>query len=215
MSMSSVVATFEANIAPLQAALTQATTSINATALAMRAAGDNMGNAFTKAGTTATKSSSNMREALMGIGVTAAGVGTAIAAGLGVAVKTFADFEQQITNAGVIAGASRKEIDQLKETAIQLGASTSKSSSEVAAAMTEMARSGFKVNEIIAAMPGVISASVASNEDLARTSEVVTAALNGFQLKASDASHVADVMAQTANMSAAGINDLGLNNSPI
>jgi TP901 family phage tail tape measure protein len=61
----------------------------------------------------------------------------------------------------------------------------------------------------MAAMPGVIAASEASGEDMARTTEVMTAALNGFGLEASKAAHVADVLAEVANRTNADINDMG------
>lgn len=139
-----------------------------------------------------------------GFGVAAAGIG----AGLGVAVKTAADFDTAMRKAGAIAGANTQEFNAMKESALQLGATTSKSGSEVAGAMTELAAKGFDANQVIAAMPGIISAAEASGEDLALTSDTVSSALNAFGMEASDATKVADVMAMTANKSAAGIEDL-------
>lgn len=143
----------------------------------------------------------------LGVGFTAAGVG--IAAGLGMAVKTAADFESQMSRVQAISGATDSEFTKLNETALQLGASTSKSASEVAIGMENMAAMGFSVNEIMSAMPGVISAAEASGSDLALTSEVVASALNGFGMEASEASKVADILAMTANISAASIDDMG------
>lgn len=135
--------------------------------------------------------------------------GTGVALGLGYAVKTGMDFEAQMSRVGAIAGASESDLQRLKDTAIELGASTSKSATEVAIGMEEMAAAGFEVNEIIAAMPGIIAAAEASGEDMARVTEVVTAALNGFGLEAEEASKVADILAQAANDSAAAVNDFG------
>ncbi|MCK1997961.1 phage tail tape measure protein [Psychrobacillus psychrodurans] len=74
--------------------------------------------------------------------------------------------------------------------------------------MTEMAAKGFTANQTIAAMPGVIAAAEASGEDLALAADTVASALNIFGLEASESSRVADVLAMTANMSAAGITDM-------
>lgn len=133
----------------------------------------------------------------------------AIAGGLGFAVKKAADFDSQIRKAGAIAGASAKELDAMKQAALELGATTSESASSVALAMTEMAAKGFTANEAIAAMPGVISAAEASGEDLALAADTVASALNIFGLEASESSRVADILAESANTSAAGIDDLG------
>lgn len=135
--------------------------------------------------------------------------GGAIAAGLGLAVNKSMDFESQISRVGAIAGASGKELDALRDSALELGASTSKSASEVAIAQEGLAALGFTATDVIAAMPGVISAAESSGADMAQTAEVMASALNIFGLEAAESSRVADILAQTANMSAADINDMG------
>lgn len=124
-------------------------------------------------------------------------------------LQTAADFEQQMRKVGVIAGATSEEMKMLSDTALKLGADSSLSASEVAVAMGELAAKGMDANKIVGAMPGIIAAAEASGEDLALTSEVVTSALNAFGLEAEKASHIADVMAMSANKTAAGVADLG------
>lgn len=134
--------------------------------------------------------------------------GAAIAGGLGAAVSTAADFDTAMRKAGAIAGASASELDAMKQSALELGASTSQSASGVANAMTEMAAKGYDANQVIAAMPGVISAAEASGEDLALAADTVASALNIFGMEASESGKVADILAQTANSTAAGIGDM-------
>jgi TP901 family phage tail tape measure protein len=147
-------------------------------------------------------------QAIGDLGKIITGFGLAVAAGLGGAVKVAADFDTAIRKAGAIAGASAKELDDMKAAALDLGATTSKSAKEVANAMTELAAKGFDANQTIAAMPGIIKAAEASGEDLALVSDTITSALNAFRMEASEANKVADVMAMTANKSAAGIADM-------
>jgi TP901 family phage tail tape measure protein len=184
MAIAEVVARFVADTSQMTAAMKKAESQIQSTAHHMQTAGSNMGLVFTAAG-------------------------AAIAAGLGFAVKKSMDFEAQIDRVGAIAGATGSDMGRLKQAALDLGASTSKSATEVAQGMELMAASGFNTNQIIKAMPGVIAAAEASGEDMARVTEVVTAALNGFGLEASKATHVADVMAMAANRSNASVDDLG------
>lgn len=132
----------------------------------------------------------------------------AVTAGATSAVKTFADFDTAIRKAATIAGASDSEFVAMGEAAKELGASTSLSASQVAEAMTEMAAKGYDATQVIDAMPGVIAAAEASGEDLAMTSDVVATALNVWGMEASEASDVADVLAMTANKTAAGIGDM-------
>lgn len=133
----------------------------------------------------------------------------AIGAGLGFAVKKAADFDTQIRKAGAIAGASTEELDKMKQSALELGATTSQSASSTAAAMTELAAKGMSANEVIAAMPGIISAAEASGEDLALAADTVSSALNIWGFEASESSRIADVLTESANSSAAGIDSLG------
>jgi TP901 family phage tail tape measure protein len=132
----------------------------------------------------------------------------AIGGALGFAVKKSMDFEAQIDRVGAISGANAEELKALEKSALDLGASTSKSATEVAQAQEIMATMGYKTNEIIAALPGVIAAAEASGEDMALVADTVSSALNAFGLSASEASRVADVLAQAANDSAAGIQDM-------
>lgn len=170
---------------------------------------------FSKTMSKLNKETSNAFQAVgtLGAGMTAAGAG--IAVGLGYAVKTATDFNAQMSRVSAVSNATGDQLNDLRQTALDLGASTSKSASEVALGMEEMAKKGFEVNEVIAAMPGIIAAAEASGEDMALVSNVVASALNSFQLEASEASRVADIMAMTANKSSADVNDLGWKCCPV
>lgn len=133
---------------------------------------------------------------------------TAIGGALGFAVKKSMDFEAQLDRVGAVAGATPAEIKKLEQAALDLGASTSKSATEVAQGMEIMGAMGYNTNQILAAMPGIIAAAEASGEDMALVADTVSAALNSFGLEAAEAARVADVLAQAANDSAAGIQDM-------
>ena len=131
-----------------------------------------------------------------------------IAAGFGLSVKTAADFEQEMARVGAISQSSKKDMKAMSDQAIELGANTSKSAQEVALGMEELAALGFDAKEIMGAMPGVIAAAEASGSDMAQTSKVMASAMNAFGLEATESTHIADVLAQTANQSAADITDM-------
>ena len=142
------------------------------------------------------------------IGTAFTAAGGAIAVGLGFAVNKAMDFDAQMSRVGAISGATGSDLQALRQTALDLGAATSKSASEVAVGFELMAAKGYDAQQIIAAMPGVIAAAEASGEDMALVADTVASALNAFGLEASQASRVADVLAMSANASAAGVNDL-------
>lgn len=132
-----------------------------------------------------------------------------VVAGFGAAIKTGADFEGQMSRVGAIAGASKTQLKAMSDQAVDLGAKTSLSASEVAKGMEELAALGMNTNQIMKAMPGVISAAEASGSDLATTATIMASSLNSFNLKASDSGHVADLLATAANDSAADVQYMG------
>jgi TP901 family phage tail tape measure protein len=150
----------------------------------------------------------SFEETLTSIQTAAAAVGAGVVAAIGVSVKTAQEFEAQMSRVKAISGATDEEFKALEKSALDLGASTSKSASEVAIGFENMAAMGMNANDIIAAMPGVIAAAEASGSDMAQTADVMASALNIFGLKASEATKVADILAKTANISAASLDDM-------
>ena len=154
---------------------------------------------------------------LTGIGKKMSGVGDMMTLGittplLGIAtagMKVATDFEYAMSQVQAISGATGDEFDSLREEAIQLGADTAFSSTEVADAMTEMAKAGWSSQQILDGMEGVLDAAAASGTGLATTSTIMADAISGFGLEASDATRVADLLTQAANAGTIGIEDLG------
>jgi len=130
--------------------------------------------------------------------------------GVGVAgLKVATDFEKAMSGVQAITGATGEDFEKLRETAIDLGATTAFSSGEVAEAMTEMAKAGWSTTQIIEGMAGVLDATAASGESLGTVSTIVADAITGFGLSAKDSARVADLMTQAANSGTIGVSDLG------
>ncbi len=146
-----------------------------------------------------------MKAATVAITGTAAALGGVAAA----AIKVGSDFESQMSRVKAISGATGEEFEQLKEQAMQLGADTSFSASQAAEGMENLAAAGFTTSEIMSAMPGLLNLAAASGEDLASSSDIAASTLRGFGLAASDAAHVADVLAANANRTNSSVADTG------
>jgi TP901 family phage tail tape measure protein len=142
-------------------------------------------------------------------GTAAVGMGAVAGAALFHVAKTGADFEQAITNVGAVMGKNRGQIADLEKEAMRLGVVTQFSSSEVADGMEMMARKGFDAQEILQGIPGVLNAVAASGEGMAEVTTIVGSTIRGFGLDAANASHVADVLAFSAEKTGATITDLG------
>ena len=151
-----------------------------------------VGKSLTSVGTTLTKN----------VTVPLAGIAT-------VGLKIASDFESAMSNVKAISGATGEEFDELRQKAIDLGGSTAFSATEVADAMTEMAKAGWSTEQIIAGMGGVLDAAAASGESLGTVSTIVADAITGFGMEAAESTRVADLLTQAANAGTIGINDLG------
>lgn len=128
--------------------------------------------------------------------------------------RAFIDFDSIITGAAAKAGATADEMEMMRQKASQFGADFPISATQAAEGMDRLAAAGYDANQVIGVMPSVITAAVASGEDLATTSDVVSNALNIWNLKQGDieqnAMKVADVVQMAANKSSLGMADFGL-----
>lgn len=135
------------------------------------------------------------------------------AAGIGFgiydAIKSYADFEKEMSAVKAISGATGAEFDMLTEKARQMGADTKFSATESAQAFEYMAMAGWKTDDMMNGIEGVMNLAAASGEDLGRVSDIVTDALTAFGLQASDSAHFADVLAAAATSSNTNVGMMG------
>lgn len=125
------------------------------------------------------------------------------------AVKSYATFEGTLKQVQIVAGGTQADMDMLGDKAIEIGSKTSKGAQEVVEAMVDFAKLGFTATETADAMEGIVYAAEASGSAVDTTAQIVAAALNTWNLAASDSEHIADVLAETANKTAADMTDLG------
>ncbi|MDQ0150564.1 phage tail tape measure protein [Eubacterium multiforme] len=126
-----------------------------------------------------------------------------------VGIKVGMDFESQMSRVKAISGATGDQFKELEDQALSLGQSTAFSAKEVAEGMENLASAGFNTKEIMEAMPGLLDLAASSGEDLATSSDIAASTLRGFGLEASQAGHVADVLAKNAGATNAAVKDTG------
>tara|TARA_R110000744_G_scaffold168571_1_gene286283 strand:+ start:13865 stop:17650 length:3786 start_codon:yes stop_codon:yes gene_type:complete len=110
-------------------------------------------------------------------------------------ISTFTDFQFAIKQVGVISGATATELKALEDQAKELGATTAFTANEVANLQIELAKLGFDSKDINNMTSSVLDLSFAFGDDLGTTAEQVGITLRAFNLDASEASRVTDVMA--------------------
>ena len=104
---------------------------------------------------------------------------------------------------------SQDQMDALRDTAREMGATTKFSASEAADAMGYMALAGWDDAQVIAGIPGVLNLAAAANMDLAKASDIVTDTMTPFGMAAERAGEAADVFAYAQANSNTTVEALG------
>ncbi|MCR6491713.1 phage tail tape measure protein [Cellulomonas sp. P24] len=144
------------------------------------------------------------------VGTTLLAVGAVVAAGIGVAVKSFADFSAEMAQVRTLAHASAADMNLLTDAAKSAGTAYGYSATQVAQAETELVKAGMSVKDILGgSLDGALTIAAAGQMDVADATTIAVSAMTQYNLKASDTAHVADVLAAGADKSLASISSLG------
>lgn len=126
-----------------------------------------------------------------------------------VATKFAMDFERSLDQVGAVAQATDQEMEQLRATALKLGADTAFSAGEAAAAMEELAAGGRSVAQIVGGEAlAAVSLAAAGNYGLAESARTIATAMDvwkGTQIETND---VVNRLAGAANASRFGVEDM-------
>ena len=158
--------------------------------------------------------------ALGSIGAAAETAGRALTLGVtaplmtaaGAAIQTGMQFDASMSNVyGLMSSLnlSLAQMDALRDTAREMGATTKFSASEAADAMGYMALAGWDDAQVIAGIPGVLNLAAAANMDLAKASDIVTDTMTPFGMAAERAGEAADVFAYAQANSNTTVEALG------
>ncbi|HDR1413458.1 TPA: phage tail tape measure protein [Pasteurella multocida] len=143
----------------------------------------------------------SMRDKMAG-GAMKAGIASGAILGAEVAMlKPAMEFEKSFSKVQALTRLDKvkdaKTIKGLRDQAIDLGATTAFSSSEVADAQGYLAMAGFTPEQIKTSLKSVLNTALASGVDLARVSDVASDISSGFKIPASEMGRVADVLTLT------------------
>lgn len=134
---------------------------------------------------------------------------------LGDAVNRVKDFESSNSTLEAVLGATDEQMSTLRATALQLGATTAFSASQVTMLETEFAKLGFPTQDIINMTASTLDAAAAMGSDLAATAKLTGATLKSFGLDSSEAARVNDVLARATSASALDFEKLSSSMSTI
>ncbi|MGX9346647.1 phage tail tape measure protein [Microbacterium sp. KNMS] len=149
------------------------------------------------------------RDSFNQLGAAAVGFGAAVGVGVGMAVSSFMDFDQQMSAVQAATHETAANMDLLRDAAIDAGARTVYSASEAAGAIEELAKAGIATSDILGGgLDGALDLAAAGGIEVARAAEIAASAMTQFGLKGTDVTHVADLLAAGAGKAQGGVEEM-------
>ena len=117
-------------------------------------------------------------------------------------IKVNKDFEQNVVNLSTILGVSRKDMENLTQSALTLGRTTEYTASQVVELQTALAKLGFKESQIMGMQKSILQFATAVGANLGEAAEVAGATLRAFNLTSADTEETLATLAVATNNSA-------------
>lgn len=150
------------------------------------------------------------KDVMQSVGRSGILMGTLVAAGIALAVKRYAEFDQAMSNVIATGEDARKNQDALRKAALDAGAATVFSATEAANAIEELAKAGVSARDILG---GGLNASLdlasAGQLGVAEAAGIAATAMTQFKLRGEDMAHVADLLAAGAGKAMGDVSQLG------
>lgn len=122
-----------------------------------------------------------------------------------------AQFETAMSQVSATGSDARGSLDQLRETALQVGADTAFSATEAAQGIENLLKAGVSARDVIGGgLAGTMNLAAAGSLAVADAAEIAATALTVFGLKGSDMAHVADLLAAGAGKAQGEVSDLAV-----
>lgn len=125
------------------------------------------------------------------------------------ALKAGAEFEKNVANLSAVAGVTGSELDNLKETALNVAGSTKFTANEIVGLQTELSKLGFSAEDVVKATSSIAFGAQALGESLDVVASQVGKIINQFNLLAEESGIVTDTIVTTINESALSMSSFG------
>ncbi|MEE6273524.1 phage tail tape measure protein [Georgenia sp. MJ206] len=157
----------------------------------------------------AAESARTNQQAWTTAGTAATAFGAATLAGVGLAIATYAQFDEAMSSVQAATHETTDNMELLREAAIQAGADTAFSATEAAAGIEELAKAGVSTADILGGgLAGALDLAAAGEIGVAEAAETAASAMTQFRLGGESVTHIADLLAAGAGKAQGGVSDL-------
>lgn len=136
-------------------------------------------------------------------------IGNAAAGFIKDSVSAGMNFDSAMSQVAATMGTSVDEIQNLRDFAKEMGATTKYSATEAADGLNILAQAGLSAEEQISGLPTVLNMASAGSLSLETSASYVTAAVKGFQDEMENAQYYSDLIAKGATLANTSVSALG------
>lgn len=141
---------------------------------------------------------------------TAGLLGVGLLAGVAAVVKTTAQFDKAMSAVAATGDDARNNIDELRKTAIDMGAQTAFSAKEAAQGIETLLKAGVSAQDVMGGgLKGALDLAAAGNLEVGDAAEIAATAMTQFNLTGAQVPHIADLLAAGAGKAQGDVGDLG------
>jgi len=135
--------------------------------------------------------------------------GAIAAAGVAVAIRKFAEFDEAMSNVQAATQESAENMGLLRDAALAAGADTVFSATEAANAIEELGKNGLTTAQILdGGLSGALALATSGQLDVGRAAEIAAISMKQFGLAGAAVPHIADLLAAGAGKAAGDVEDL-------
>lgn len=146
--------------------------------------------------------------ALEGAFLVAGAAAAGLVVSLGLMTRRFGSVDQQFSRIQEVSQATAEQMERMREEALQIGVEMPTTMKDSADTLYELQTAGLSAEQATDALAGTTYLAVAGQLQMAEAAQATVSVLNAWQLEASKAAAVADMLASTSSASATEINEM-------
>lgn len=132
-----------------------------------------------------------------------------LAAALGAGINAAANFDETLIEIQARTGLTADAMDEVRSTALQLGADTVFSTQQAADAFLQLLTAGLDTEQALSTLPNVLAGAAAGGLDLGTSADIITNVMSAFNLTAEESNQIIEAMSRAAASSPANMLEIG------
>lgn len=125
-------------------------------------------------------------------------------------VNVLSGFDDQMASVKAVTLATNQEFAKLRDTALDLGASTRFTATQAAEGLELLGRAGASASQSVGLINTTLQLAQAENLSLAESADFLVKTISGMRLELTDAARVADILSATASKTTTDVRELSV-----